>query len=279
MRAATIVVAAVALAAVLSARSGEGQTFTAPRTASGQPDLNGFWQALNTAHWDLEPHTAAPGPVLQLGAAYAVPPGQGVVVDGPIPYRPDALAKKKQYAANALREDAEVKCYLPGVPRVMYMPYPVQIVQSDSTILMMSEFASAQRTVYIGGKSSPPADTWMGWSNARWESDTLVIDSRGFMGGTISALDPEGAIQVRFLDRAGNYHTDGLHVVERIRRIGPDHLSYQATIEDPNVYTRPWTISMPLYRRLEPGMQLGEFKCEEFVSDLVYGKYQKAPAK
>jgi hypothetical protein len=279
MRAATIVVAAVALAAVLSVRSGEGQTFTAPRTASGQPDLNGFWQALNTAHWDLEPHTAAPGPVLQLGAAYAVPPGQGVVVDGPIPYRPDALAKKKQYAANALREDAEVKCYLPGVPRVMYMPYPVQIVQSDSTILMMSEFASAQRTVYIGGKSSPPADTWMGWSNARWESDTLVIDSRGFMGGTISALDPEGAIQVRFLDRAGNYHTDGLHVVERIRRIGPDHLSYQATIEDPNVYTRPWTISMPLYRPLEPGMQLGEFKCEEFVSDLVYGKYQKAPAK
>ena len=279
MKAGIVLAAAAALALVLSPRPGEGQTYTAPRTASGQPDLNGFWQALNTAHWDLEPHTAAAGPVLQLGAAYAVPPGQGVVVDGPIPYRPDALAKKKQYAANALREDAEVKCYLPGVPRVMYMPYPVQIVQSDSTILMMSEFASAQRTIYIGGKSSPPADTWMGWSNARWESDTLVIDSRGFMGGTISALDPEGAIQVRFLDRAGNYHTDGLHVVERIRRIGPDHLSYQATIEDPNVYTRPWTISMPLYRRLEPGMQLGEFKCEEFVSDLVYGKYQKAPAK
>jgi hypothetical protein len=279
MKAVIILAAAAALAVVLSPRSGEGQTYTAPRTASGQPDLNGFWQALNTAHWDLEPHTAAAGPVLQLGAAYAVPPGQGVVVDGPIPYRPDALAKKKQYAANALREDGEVKCYLPGVPRVMYMPYPVQIVQSDSTILMMSEFASAQRTIYVGGKSSPPADTWMGWSNGRWESDTLVIDSRGFMGGTISALDPEGAIQVRFLDRAGNYHTDGLHVVERIRRIGPDHLSYQATIEDPNVYTRPWTISMPLYRRLEPGMQLGEFKCEEFVSDLVYGKYQKAPAR
>ena len=279
MRPTAILVATVAFAAVLSVRPGEGQTYTAPRTAGGQPDLNGFWQALNTAHWDLEPHTAAPGPVLQLGAAYAVPPGQGVVVDGPIPYRPDALEKKKQYAANALREDAEVKCYLPGVPRVMYMPYPVQIVQSDSTILMMSEFASAQRTIYIDGKSSPPADTWMGWSNARWESDTLVIDSRGFMGGTISALDPEGAIQVRFLDRAGNYHTDGLHVIERIRRIGPDHLSYQATIEDPNVYTRPWTISMPLYRRLEPGLQLGEFKCEEFVSDLVYGKYQKAPAR
>jgi hypothetical protein len=279
MRAAPVLIVAAAFAVVVSARLGEGQTYTASRTASGQPDLNGFWQALNTAHWDLEAHSAAPGPVLQLGAAYAVPPGQGVVVDGPIPYRADALAKKKEYAANALREDAEVKCYLPGVPRVMYMPYPVQIVQSDSTILMMSEFASAHRTIYMGSKSSPPADTWMGWSNGRWEGDTLVIDSRGFMGGTISALDQEGAIQVRFLDRAGNYHTDGLHVVERIRRIGPDHLSYQATIEDPNVYTRPWTISMPLYRRLEPGMRLGEFKCEEFVSDLVYGKYQKAPTR
>ena len=256
-------------------RPGHGQTYTAPRTASGQPDLNGFWQALNTAHWDLEAHEAAPGPVVQLGAAHAVPPGLGVVLDGPIPYRADALAMKKKYAANALLEDAEVKCYLPGVPRMMYMPYPVQMVQSDSQIVMMSEFASALRTIYMGRNDSPPADTWMGWSNGRWDGDTLVIDSRGFMGGTISALDEAGAIRVRFLDRAGNYHTDGLHVVERIRRIAPDHLSYQATIEDPNVYTRPWTISMPLYRRLEPNMQLGEFKCEEFVGDLIYGKYQR----
>jgi hypothetical protein len=129
MRAATVSgVMAAMLFVALSARPGEGQTYAAPRTAAGQPDLNGFWQALNTAHWNLKPHIAAPGPVLQLGAAYAVPPGQGVVVDGPIPYRPDALAKKKQYSANALREDAEVKCYLPGVPRMMYMPYPVQVV-------------------------------------------------------------------------------------------------------------------------------------------------------
>ena len=254
---------------------GQGQTYSAPRTATGQPDLNGFWQALNTAHWNLEAHEAAPGPVLQLGAAHAVPPGLGVVVDGLIPYREDALARKKVYAANALREDAEVKCYLPGVPRMMYMPYPVQFVQSDSQIVMMSEFASALRTIYLNSTARPPADTWMGWSNGSWDGDALVIDSKGFMGGTIGALDAEGAIQVRFLDPAGNYHTDGLHVVERIRRIGPDHLSYQATIEDPYVYTRPWTISMPLYRRLEPGMQLGEFKCEEFVGDLVYGKYQR----
>ena len=189
--------------------------------------------------------------------------------------RADARALKTKYAADALREDAEIKCYLPGVPRMMYMPYPVQIVQSDSVIVMMSEFASAIRTIYMNGNAPPPADTWMGWSNGTWDADTLVIDSKGFMGSTISALDGEGTIHVRFLDRAGNYHTDGLHVVERIRRTGPDHLLYQATIEDPNVYTRPWTISMPLYRRVEPNMRLGEFKCEEFVGDLVYGKYQR----
>jgi hypothetical protein len=206
-----IIAVATALLVGVFPRPGEGQAYKAPRTASGQPDLNGFWQALNTAHWDLEAHEAAPGPVLQLGAAHAVPPGPGVVMDGPIPYRPDALAMKKKYAADALREDAEIKCYLPGVPRMMYMPYPVQIVQSDTTIMMMSEFASALRTIYMNSTTRPPADTWM----------------------------------------------------------------YQATIEDPNVYTRPWTISMPLYRRVEPNMQLGEFKCEEFVGDLVYGKYQR----
>ena len=171
-----------------------------------------------------------------------------MVVDGPIPYKPDAMAMKRKYAANALREDAEVKCYLPGVPRVMYMPYPVQIVQSTDTILMMSEFASAVRTIYVNGTARPPADTWMGWSNAKWDGETLVIDSRGFMGGTVGALDEEGAVHVRFLDRAGNYHTDGLHVVERIRRTDADHLEYEATIEDPNVYTRPWTTTIPARR-------------------------------
>src|SRR5207253_4216603 len=138
--------AVVMATAVAAAQS---QAYRAPRTAGGQADLNGFWQALNTANWDLEAHEAAAGPILQLGAAYAVPPGAGVVVDGPIPYKPDALAMQKKYAANALREGAEVKCYLPGVPRMMYMPYPVQIVQSTATIVMMSEFASAIRTIYM----------------------------------------------------------------------------------------------------------------------------------
>ena len=165
IRATLALVLATASAAAVSAQAQAGRTapgspsYRAPRTASGQPDLNGFWQALNTANWDLEAHEAAAGPVLQLGAAYAVPPGAGVVVDGPIPYKPDALAMKRKYAANALREDGEVKCYLPGVPRVMYMPYPVQIVQSTDTLLIMSEFASAVRSIYVNGTTRPPADT------------------------------------------------------------------------------------------------------------------------
>ena len=271
-----VLILALALTSLLAGPAA-AQTYKTPRTAAGQPDLNGFWQAINSAHWDLEPHAAAAGPVPALGAAHAVPPGLGVVVGGPIPYKPEALALKKKYAAAALKEDAEVKCYLPGVPRMMYMPYPVQIVQSSSEIAMFSEFASALRTIYLNSTEPPPADTWMGWSTGRWDGETLVIDTKGFLGSTITALDEAGAIQARFLDRAGNFHTDGLHVVERIRRTGPDHLSYEATIDDPNVYTRPWTISMPLYRRIEPNMQLGEFKCEEFVGDTIYGKYAKEP--
>ena len=280
---AAMVAAGVAAGLLLAVTSGAGQgqapPYKAPRTASGKPDLNGIWQALNTANWDLEGHAAAPGPVMQLGAAYAVPPGLGVVEGGLIPYKPEAAAKRKENAANALKRDAEVKCYLPGVPRMMYMPYPVQILQSDAYIMMLSEYASALRTINMDHHVEAPADTWMGWSNGHWEGETLVIDTTGFMGGTIAALDPEGAIDTRFLDRAGNFHTDGLHVVERITRTGPDHLAYEATLEDPNVFTRPWKISMPLYRRIEPNMQLGEFKCEEFVADLIYGKYYKVPPK
>jgi len=260
---------AIGLLVAVFPRPGEGQAYRAPRTASGQPDLNGFWQALNTAHWDLEAHEAAPGPVLQLGAAYAIPPGPGVVMDGPIPYRPDALAMKKKYAADALREDAEVKCYLPGVPRMMYMPYPVQIVQSDRYILMMSEFASAQHTINMNSNGPPPAETWMGWSNGRWEGDTLVIDVKGFNGNT-------------WFDRAGNFHSDALHVIERWTPSGPNHLMYEATIEDPKVFTRPWKMSFPIYRRMEPNLQLIEFNCVPFVEEMMYdplGLYRPGPRK
>ena len=173
-----------------------------------------------------------------------------------------------------MKEDGEIKCYLPGVPRMMYMPYPVQIVQSTEFILMMSEFATAQRTINMTTNNRPPADTWMGWSNGRWEGDTLVIDSRGFLGRRSARWTR------RARSRSGSWIGPATITptasTSSSASGGPGHhLSYEATIEDPNVYTRPWTISMPLYRRVEPNMQLGEFKCEEFVSDLVYGKYQK----
>jgi hypothetical protein len=240
-------------------------TYRAPRTPDGKPNLNGIWQALNTANWDIEAHAAGPSVVRELGAASAVPAGLGVVEGGQIPYRPEALAKKKANLANRLKLDPEIKCYLPGVPRAMYMPYPFQIVQSTDFIMMVFEYAEAVRTIYMK-KHEAPADSWMGWSNGRWEGETLVINTDSFN-------------DLSWLDRAGNFHSDQMKVTERITATGPDHLNYEATIEDPNVFTRPWKISMPLYRRMEKNAQILEYKCVEFAEDVIYGALRKVPIK
>ena len=151
--------------------------------------------------------------------------------------------------------DPEIKCYLPGVPRANYMPYPFQIIQSSKYIMMIYTFAGAVRTVYMDEHKEAPADSWMGWSNGRWDGETLVVDTTGFNGRT-------------WLDRAGNFHSDQLHVVERFTAGSRDHLLYEATIEDPKVFTRPWKISMPLYRRLDRNAQIMEFKCVLFHIDV-----------
>jgi hypothetical protein len=242
--------------------SGQGQTYRAPRTADGKPNLNGIWQAVNTANWDVQDHAARQGPVVALGAAFSIPGGLGVVEGNEIPYKPEALAKKRENAAKWLTSDPEIKCYLPGVPRATYMPYPFQIVQTPTHVLLAYEFASASRTVYMNSKLEPPADSWMGWSIGRWEGETLVVDVKGFNDTT-------------WFDRAGNHHSDALHVVERYTATSPDLLLYEATIEDPNVFTRPWRIRMPLYRRQERNMQLLEYKCVEFVEELMYGHLRK----
>ena len=236
--------------------------YKAPRTPDGKPNLNGIWQALNTAYWDIEGHSAGPGPVLELGASGAVPGGLGIVEGGGIPYKPEALAKKKANSANRLKLDPEIKCYLPGVPRAMYMPFPFQIIQSQKFIMMIHEYAGAVRTFYMDDQQEAPADSWMGWSNGHWEGETLVVDSTGFNDQS-------------WFDRAGNFHSDALHVVERFTARSPDTLMYEATIEDPNVFTRPWKVSMPLYRHLERNAQLMEFRCVEFVEDLIYGHLRK----
>jgi hypothetical protein len=238
-----------------------GQAYQTPRTADGTPDLNGFWQALGTAHWDIESHAAQAGPVLALGAAYGIPGGQGVV-DGAIPYQPWAAARKKENFEKRLTLDPEVKCYMPGVPRATYMPYPFQILQGTSKIVLAYEFAETSRTIHMDAAGESPAETWMGWSKGRWEGETLVVDVTSFNDRT-------------WFDRAGNFHSEALHVVERYTRTGPDHLVYEATIEDPKVFTRPWKVSLPLYRRQEADLQLSEYKCVEFVEELMYGHLTK----
>jgi hypothetical protein len=244
----------------------EAQTYKAPRTADGKPDLNGIWQALNTANWDIQSHEARAGEVVALGAVGAVPAGLGVVEGGEIPYLPAAAAKKKENFENRLTADPEIKCYLPGVPRATYMPYPFQIVQTPQHILIAYEYASANRTIYMDKAPPSPNDSWMGHSVGHWEGDTLVVD--------VTSLNDQ-----TWFDRAGNFHSDALHVVERYTPISHDALAYEATIEDPKVFSRPWKMSMPLYRRLEKNARLLEFKCVEFVEELLYGPLRKQPSK
>lgn len=268
--------AAVLAAAVLM--YGQSNAYRAPRAPGGHPDLNGIWQVINEANYDLEGHNARaamalrPGPygpvpdapVLALGAVGAVPPSLGVVEGGEIPYKPEARKKKEENQQNWLTRDPEIKCYLPGVPRATYIPQPFQIFQSASQIFIAYQYDGAVRNLYLKDPGPAPVDSWMGQSVGHWEGDTLVVDVTGFNDQT-------------WFDRAGNYHTDALHVVERYRRTSPDIISYEATIEDPNVFTRRWKISMPLYRRQENNAQLLDFKCVEFVEELMYGQWRKHP--
>jgi hypothetical protein len=240
----------------------QAQAYRAPRSADGHADLNGIWQALNTANWDLEDHSPAPGTMWETGAIGAVPAGQSVVESGEIPYLPVALEKKKNNFASRRTNDPEAKCYMPGIPRANYMPYPFQIVQSPKGILFVYEYASANRFVNMGKPEEAGSDTWMGTNYGHWEGETLVVDVTGLNG-------------LAWFDRAGDFASDKLHVVERWTRSDRDHLQYDATIEDPSVFSRPWKISMPLYRRVEKNAQILEFKCVEFAEELLYGQYKK----
>ena len=263
---AVVTAAGVAVLAGPISPGAQAQTaYRAPRTPDGKPDLSGIWQALKTAHYDLEAHAARIGPLPQLGAVGAFPGGLGVVEGDTIPYQPWALEKKKENMANWLQLDPVVKCYMPGVPRATYMPFPFQIIQGTDEIFIAYEFPEASRIIYMDPKTEDsPANYWMGWSRGRWEGETLVVDVTSFTDQT-------------WFDRSGNFHSEQLHVVERYVRISPDHLWYEATIEDPKVFTRPWKISMPLYRRIENDMQQVEFNCVPFVEELLYGDlYRKS---
>jgi len=236
---------------------------------AGHPNLNGIWQAINTANWNLEGHSASATPFAQLGAMFAIPPGQSVVVDnnGTIPYTQEGLKKRQANQAGWPASDPEARCYMAGLPRATYMPYPFQIVQGEKDVLFVYEYAGANRTVHMNSQTEAPVDSWMGWSNGRWDGDTLVIEVKGFNDES-------------WFDRAGNHHSDALAVTERYAlALGGNNLSYEARIEDPKTFTRPWTIRMPLYRRLEPNAQLLEYKCVEFSEELLYGNLKKKPSK
>jgi hypothetical protein len=276
-----IVSAAVGAVVTMSMTQTTGQTSRPARTADGKPNFSGVWQANNEAHWDLQAHQARPAPVTQpgvypyeyarvpaapflaLGAAAGVPGSLGVVLgDGQIPYKPEAAKIKKENEDHWIDRDPELKCYLPGLPRATYMPYPFQIVQSTNKIQMAYTFAGAARTIHLDKVEGPPDDTYMGHSVGRWEGDTLVVDVTSFNGRN-------------WLDRAGNFHSAAMHLVERFTPIGPDALRYEATIQDPNVFTRSWQIAMPLYRRLEPNAQIIEYPCIEFAEEFLYGHVRK----
>ena len=234
-----------------------------PRTADGRPDFNGIWQAINTANWNIEPHAADFGPVVEMGAIGAIPAGLGIVEGDEIPYTPEARQQQQLNQADWLANDPLVKCYMPGIPRANYLPFPFQIVQSTDTIIFAYEFASASRIVYVDQPDyEAPILSWMGHNLASYDGDTLVIDVTDQVPDT-------------WFDHAGNHHSDALRVTERYTYMGPNVIRYEATLEDPNTYTEPWRISFPLYRRLDENMQLLEFKCVEFTEELLYGDLRK----
>jgi hypothetical protein len=235
--------------------AGRGAAAARPARIAGKPNFNGIYQAINTANWNLEDHSASDlKQFWQLGAIAAIPPGQSVVEGGTIPYLPAALKKRAENQAGWPKTDPEAKCYMGGIPRSTYMPYPFQIVQGQKDILFVYEYASSNRIVHMDKPSEAPVDSWMGWSNGKWDGDTLVIEVTGHNDQT-------------WFDRAGNHHSDQL--------LDTGNLQYSATMEDPKTFSKPWTIRMPLYRLIEPNVQLLEFKCVEFSEELLYGDLKK----
>jgi hypothetical protein len=245
--------------------------YKAPRTVDGKPDLNGVWQQFTTAEWDIQDHSARPGPHPELMGVYgAEPGGLGIVEGDEIPYQPWALEKKKDNFEKRMMADPyhldigdpQAKCYMAGVPRATYEPFPFQIIQGSGNIMIVYEYANIARTIHFEKMPPPPVDSWMGQSEGRFEGDTLVVRVTGLNDRT-------------WFDRTGNFHSDAMTVTERYTPVSPTHLMYEATIEDPKVFTRPWKISFPLYRRMEKNVGVLEFPCVEFVEPFLYRSLRK----
>ncbi len=250
---------AAAVAAIVLVQAG-GALAKEPARIGGKPNLNGIWQVMNGANWNLEPHDGQEAPAApdKLGAIAAVPAGMGVVEGGKIPYLPEALEQRKNNQKSAPSADPEAACYLPGIPRATYMNHAFQIIQGGGDMLFAYEYASANRAIHMQDVEVPPIDTWMGTSYGSWQGNTLKVVTLGQNGMT-------------WLDRVGDYLTPTGSVTERFTLKDPDHIAYEAVIEDPAVYSKPWKISMTLYRHVEPNAQLMEFNCVPYADQLVYG--------
>jgi hypothetical protein len=210
-----------------------------PRAADGKPDLQGIWQVNNRASYDLQDHVAQ----------HTMPAGWGVVEGGEIPYQPQAAAQRRTNFADRATADPLSKCYLPGVPRIMYMEWPFQIFQTSDHIAMTFEWQQVHRLIYTNGEPQlhTGVESWMGHSRGRWEGDTLVVEVTDHNDKT-------------WFDAAGNFHSAALHVTERYNLLDADTIQYEATIEDSSIFTRPWTISMPLHRQDRP--RILEYQCQ-----------------
>ena len=222
-----------------------------PRTSDGKPDLSGLWVANTLAAWDVEDHLAA----------YGIPAGKGVVVEGDhkIPYQPWAIGKRTELLKDAAN-DPQAHCHLPGVPRSVYTPFPWQVIQKPGLVVFLYEYPHGIRIVHTDGSRKHPEgrdilNTWMGDSVGRWEGDTLVVDVNGFNDQT-------------WLDMSGNFHSDQLHVIERYKMIDAHNIEYEATMEDPKVYAKPWSMKFPI--RTQKGGDIMEFECLEGERDLQH---------
>jgi len=203
------------------------QPYAAPRTPDGHPDLQGVWQVRNTANWDIQAHSGS----------YKVPAGLGVVEGSDIPYQSGALEKRKENFRNRLTHDPVERCYMAGVPRTTYLPSPFQILQTPEAVIILSEYVHTWRWIPTTSVARYEGyESWMGDSRGRWEGNTLVVETTGFNDQT-------------WFDHSGNFHSDALKVLERFTRTAADTINYEATIEDPKVFTRPWKMRMPVYIR------------------------------
>jgi hypothetical protein len=253
------VAAAALIAALTTAVAGQTpaarQSYVPSRTPDGHPDLQGVWRVWNLAKYDVEPHSASQG----------VPAGTGVIVDpanGMIPYKPWALARKKENFANSRikypydplkNADPLARCYLPGVPRITYLGWPFEIVQMKDFVGIVYEWMHVRRMIPLNNRPVVEGiDRWAGLSRARWDGNTLVVKVTSLSDWT-------------WFDMAGNFHSRDAQVEERYTPIGPDTLDYEVTIQDPNVFTRPWKMRMPIQRQRD--VRLLEYECHELLEE------------